>query len=118
MKYQNTINLLNDTPKQPPKFITKNWVERNDVSRKMYNINSQLKFKTSMLKSSLCDYSDAYIIVKGKIIVSVAEADNAAKDADRNDNKAIFKNCAPLTDCITETNNTQVDNANDVAWTM
>ena len=59
MKYQKVINFLDNTPSQPTKFRTKNWVETNDVVRRMYNTNSQIKFKISMLKSSLCDYSDA-----------------------------------------------------------
>ena len=47
---------------------TKDWVEMNDESRGTYNVNSQIRFKTTMLNSSLCDYSDAYILVKGKIV--------------------------------------------------
>ena len=59
MKYQKVINFLGNTSNQPTKFRTKNWVETNDVARRMYNTNSQIKFKISMLKSSLCGYSDA-----------------------------------------------------------
>ena len=62
MEHQKIINLLGNTPNQPTKFRTKNWVEVNDESRRTYNSNSQIKFKTSMLRSSLCDYSDAYIV--------------------------------------------------------
>ena len=51
MEYQKTINLLDNTPNQPNKFRTKNWVEINDQSRATYNTNSQVKFKTSMLKA-------------------------------------------------------------------
>ena len=64
MEYQKIINLLHYTPNQPTKFRTKIWFEINDESRGTYNINSQIRFKTSMLRSSLCDYSDAYILVK------------------------------------------------------
>ena len=60
MKYQKIKNLLANTPNQPPNFKTKNWVEINDDPCGTYNTNSQIKFKTSMLKSSLCDYSDIY----------------------------------------------------------
>ena len=67
MEYQKIANLIDDTSNQPPKFRTKNWVEINDESRGTYNVNSQIKFKTTMLKSSLCDYSDAYILVNGTI---------------------------------------------------
>ena len=70
MEYQEIINLLDNTPNQPTKFRTKNWVEINDESHGMYNTNSQIKFKTSMLRSNLCDYSDAYILVKGTISVA------------------------------------------------
>ena len=49
---------------QPFKFRTKTWVEINDDSRGTHNVNSQNKFKTTMFKSSLCDYIDARIFVK------------------------------------------------------
>ena len=81
MEYQKTANLINDTPNQPYKFKTKNWVEINDESRGTYNVNSQIKFKTTMLKSSLCDYSDAYILVKGRITITGAGNDAAARQA-------------------------------------
>ena len=56
MRYQKVINLLENTPNQPYKFRTKNWVEINDDTRGTYNKNNQIKFKTSMLNSSLFDY--------------------------------------------------------------
>ena len=59
MEYQNIINLLDNTPNQLSKFKTKNWIEINDQSRGVYNTNSDIRFKTTMLKSSLCDYGDA-----------------------------------------------------------
>ena len=68
MEYQKITNLIDDTSNQPSKFRTKNWVEINDESRGTYSVNSQIKFETTMLKSSLCDYSDAYIIVKGTVV--------------------------------------------------
>ena len=71
-----------------------------------------------MLKSSLCDYSDAYVLVKGTITVIGVGADNAARAADGDNKKAVFKNCAQFTDCITELNNTQVDNAKDLDVVM
>ena len=67
MEYQKIINLLDNIPNQLSKFRTKKWIEINDRSRGVNNINSDIRFKTTMLKSSLCDYSDAYILVKGKI---------------------------------------------------
>ena len=60
MEYQKIINLLENTPNQPTKFRTKKWVEINDKSCGTYNTNIQINFKTSMLRSSLWDYSDAY----------------------------------------------------------
>ena len=66
MEYQKIIKFLDNTPNQPIKFRTKNWVEINDDSREMHNTNSQIKFKTSMFRSNLYDYSDAYISVSGK----------------------------------------------------
>ena len=69
MKYQKLINLLDDTTNQPHEFKTKNWVEINDESRGVSNESSQIKFKTSVIRSNLRDYSDAYIHVKGTIEV-------------------------------------------------
>ena len=65
MEYQKIINLLDNTSNQLSKFRTKNWFEINDQSRGVYNTNSDIRFKTRMLKSSLCDYSDAYTLAKG-----------------------------------------------------
>ena len=65
MDYQKIANLLDNASNQPSKFRTKNWVEINDESRGMYSVNKQVNFKTSMPRSSLCDYSDTYIFVKG-----------------------------------------------------
>ena len=67
MKCQKIINLLENIPNQPNKFRRKSWVEVNDELRGTYNIYSQIKFKTSMLRSSLCDYSDTYITVTATI---------------------------------------------------
>ena len=78
MEYQKIANLLDDNKSnQPSKFRTKTWVEINDESRGTYNVNSQIKFKTIMLKSSLCDYLDAYILVKGTITIAGAGAGEA-----------------------------------------
>ena len=117
MEYQKIANLIDDnTPNQPSKFRTRNWIEINDESRGTYNVNSQIKFKTTMLKSSLCDYSDAYILVKGTISVNNSAAAGAA--ANNTNKKVIFKNCAPFTNCISEINNTQIDNAKDIDIVM
>ena len=118
MEYQKIANLINDTSNQPSKFRTKNWVEINDESRGTYNANSQIKFKTTMLKSSLCDYSDTYILVKRTKTIAGAGADAAARKADERDKDVAFKNCAPFTNCISEINNAQVDNAKDIDIVM
>ena len=112
MEYQKIANLIDDnTPNQPSKFRTRNWIEINDESRGVYNVNSQIKFKTTMLKSGLCYYSDAYILVKGTITVNNTAAQGAA--ANNTNKEVIFKNCAPFTNCISEINNTQIGNAKD-----
>ena len=118
MEYQKIANLIDDASNQPYKFRTKNWVEINDESRETYNVNSQIKFKTTVLKSSLCDYSDAYILVKGKIKIRGAGDDPAAREADERDKGVAFKNCAPIINCISEINNTQVGNAKDIDIVM
>ena len=118
MEYQEIANLIDDTSNQPSKFRTKNWVEINDKSRGTYNINIQIKFKTTMLKSSLCDYSNAYILVKGRITIAGAGDDTAARQADERDKGVAFKNCVPFTNCISEINNRQVDNAKDIDIVM
>ena len=116
MEYQKIANLIDDISNKPSKFRTKNWVEINDESRGTYLFNSQIKFKTAMLKSSLCDYSNAYILVKEAIGVNNTAAEGAA--ANNTNEKAISKNCAPFTNCISEINNTQVDNAKDIDIVM
>ena len=118
MEYQKIANLIDDASNQPSKFRTKNWVEINDESRGTYNANSQIKLKTTMLKCSLCDYSDTYIFVKGKIAIT-GEGDNAlARQADERDKGVTFKNCAPFNNCISEINNTQIDNTKDIDIVM
>ena len=106
MEYQKIENLLNDESNKPPKFRTRNWVETNDEARGTYSHN---KFKTSMVRSSLCDFSDAYILVKGNTTVNDTPGAGAA--ANNTNKKVIFKNCAPFTNCISKINNTQIDNA-------
>ena len=117
MEYQKIANLIDDNASnQPSKFRTRSWIEINDESRGAYNVNSQIKFKTTMLKSSLCNYSDAYILVKGTISVNHTAAQGAA--ANNTYKKVIFKNCAPFPNCISEINNTQIDNAKDIDIVM
>ena len=117
MEYQKIAILIDDdTSDQPSKFRTRSWIEINYESRGAYNVNSQIKLKTTMLKSSLCDYSDAYILFKGTIIVNNTAAQGAA--VNNTNKKVIFKNCAPFTNCISEINNTQIENATDIDIVM
>ena len=102
--------MLENTPNQPTKFRTKNWVDINYDLRGTYNTNSQIKFKTSMLRTSLCDYNDAYILVNGTITITAAGDNDAARRLDERNRGVIFNNCVPFTDCISEINNTQIDN--------
>ena len=120
MEYQKIISFLDNAPDQATKFGTKNWVEINDDSRGTYNTNSQIEFKTSMLRLSLCDYSDAYILVIGTITITGAGADATAKIIDERQKEVIFNNCVPFTDCVSEINNTEIDNAKyiDVVMSM
>ena len=71
MEFQKNVNFLDITSdnKDLPKFVTKKWIEVYDQSEKNYNPNKEIRIKTSMLRSDLCDYSDAYVIVKGNITV-------------------------------------------------
>ena len=69
MEYQKLIILLDDTTNQPSKYGTRNWIEINDESKGKYD-KSNITFKTSMIRSNLCDYSDAYILIKGTTTVT------------------------------------------------
>ena len=113
MEYGKTINLLDNTPNQPTKFTTKNCIEINADARGTYNTNSQKKFKNSMLRSRLWDYSDAYILVSRTITVSALAAAGWT-----NNIQVVFKNCAPFTNRINELNKTQIDNLKDIDVVM
>ena len=117
MEYQKITNLLDNASNQPTKFRPRNWVEINDESRGTYTGNS-IKFKTTMLRSNLCDYADAYILVKGTITITGAGNDDATKQADERGKGVTFKNCAPFTKCINRINNTEIDNAKDIDTVM
>ena len=111
MEYKKIINLLDNGPNQPNKFKTKNWVEINDYLGGTYNTNGQIKFKNSTLRSTLCDYSEAYILASRTITIAGAGIDDAARRLDERNKGVIFTNCAPFTDYLSEINNTQIDNA-------
>ena len=115
MEYQKIANLLDNASNQPSKFRTKNWVE--DELRGTYTSN-YIKFKTTMLRPNLCDYAEAYILVKGTITITGARDHDAAKLLDERNKGVIFKNCAPFTKYISRINNTDIDNAKDIDIVM
>ena len=105
MEHYKISKLLNDSTVS--KFVTKKWVEVNDLSSGQYSINKNIRFKTSILRSDLCDYSDAYIIIKGRTNVKAT----ANRDIEEKD--IAFKNNAPFRSCITKISITLIDNAED-----
>ena len=117
MEYQKITNLLDSVSNQPSKFKTKNWVEINDESRGTY-ISNDIKFKATMLRSNLCDYADAYILVKGTITITGAGDDDAAKRLDERNKGVIFENCAPFAKCISRVNTTDIDNVQNIDIAM
>ena len=72
MEYQKITNLIDNTSDKVPRFIAKKWIEAHDQSGETYNTNKQIRFKASISRSDLCDYSDAYIAIKGDITVEGA----------------------------------------------
>ena len=114
MECQKIANLLDATSDNVPRFITKKWIEVYDQSgntENRYKPSKQIRFKTSMLRSDLCDFSDVYFVVKGTITVT-------DPDDDAYDKKIAFKNNAPFISCISKTNNTLTDNAEDLDVVM
>ena len=118
MEYQKVENLLDNTPDQPSKFRAKKWVAINDESKESYNTVSDIKFKTTMLRSNLYDYADAYILVKETITITGTVDDDAAKRLDERNKGVIYKNCAPFTKCISRINSTEIDNAQGIDIVM
>ena len=107
MEYQKIANLLDSVSNQSSKFRTRNWVEINDESQGTHNANSDIKFKTSKIRSNLNDYSDASIYVKAIIAVPNTAA-AAAAPVNNTNKKVIFKDCASFTNCISKINNKDI----------
>ena len=108
METQKIINLLNDSSNQDSKFATKKWyVIDNQTTKDKYKQGDVIKFETETIKSSLCDYSDAFILVTGNITVAA-----------NNDTDVAFKNCAPFSTCTTKINDVFVDEANHIYIAM
>ena len=119
MEYQKIAIFLDNASNQPSKFRTKSWVEINDgSSRGGYATDSDIKFKTTMLRSSLCDYADACILVKGIITVTGAGDVTGARRADERNKCVIFQNCASRIKCISKINDTEIQNAQDIDIVM
>ena len=109
--------MLDSASNQSSKLRTRNWVEINDELRGTYTSND-IKFKTTMLRSNLCDYADAYILVKGTIPITGAGDDDAVKRLNERNKTVIFKNCAPFTKSISRINNKNIDDAQDIDIVM
>ena len=113
MKYQKIINLLDKMPNQLSKFRPKNglkkMINQNDCIIPIVKLDLKLH-----LKSSLYDYSDPYILVKGRITITSEGADAAAIQADERNKEVIFKNCVVFTNCKSEINNAEINNAKDI----
>ena len=80
MEFQKIVNLLDTTSddKDLPRFVTKKWIQVYDHSEKNYNVHKEIRSKTPMLRSDLCDFSDVYIVVKG--VITVTESGNAKRN--------------------------------------
>ena len=112
MEYQKITN-LGTTPNKMSRFITKKWVEVHDQlgdANDRYKPNKPIRFKTSMLRSDLCNFSDVYIVVKGDITLTKAAFDFI----DVRNRFLAFKNNAPFTNYICKINNALIDNAQDL----
>ena len=137
MEFQKIVNFVGTTSdnKDLPKFVTKKWIEVYDQSEGYYNVNTEIRIKTSMLRSDLCDFSDAYVVVKGKITVTKkaftaddtdapnnTEANVTATNTANNNafgkKKLVFKNNAPFINCISKINDVKIDNAEDLDVVM
>ena len=114
MEFQKIVNLLDMTSndKDLPRFVTKKWIEVYDESgRNSYSINKEIRIKTPMLRSDLCNFSDAFIIVKG--IIAVTEPNDAKRNK-----RFTFKYNAPFINCISKINGIQIDIAEDLDVVM
>ena len=105
MEYQKMMNVLDNKLNGPSKFRTKNLVEISDGLHAVYSTVSQFNLKTSLLKSSLCDYSDAYMLVSSRLAIKEGpeNATNADKSTDeRKNEEMILQNCAQFIECTSE----------------
>ena len=137
MEFQKIANFIGTTSdnKDLPKYVIKKWIEVYDQSEGNYNVNKEVRIKTSMLRSDLCDFSDAYIFVKGNITVTkkiftaddIDAPNNTAANVNATNNanddgfgykKLVFKNNAQFINCISKINGVKIDNAEDLDVVM
>ena len=114
IEFQKFVNFLDITSddKDLPIFVTKKWSEVYDQSEGNYNVNKEVRIKTSMLRFDLFDFNDAYIVVK--VTITVTEPDNTKN----NKKEGAFKNNAPFINCISNFNSIKIDNAEDLDVAM
>ena len=105
MEHQKILNLLNEA--DDCKFVTRKWNIVNDQSNANYDVRNEVIYSREVLKFNLCDYNDVYILVRGDIFVGRNFAPEVG-----------FKNCAPFTKCIIETNRATIDDAEDLNLVM
>ena len=121
MEYDKINNLLlseDNEREQLSKFVTREYVRVNSLSN-TYNENKSIRFKTPMLRSNLCDYSDAYILVKGTITVTAPGVNNNPNNiSDKRNGPVILKNNAPFVSCITRINSELIEDADDLDIVM
>ena len=111
-------NGANEVSEQLSKFVTREYVRVNSLYN-TYNENKSIRFKTPMLRSNLCDYSDAYILVKGTITVTAPGVNNNADNIrDKRNRTLILKNNAPFVSCITRINGELIEAADDLDIVM
>ena len=108
METKKIVNFLNSSENEYSKFATKQWYIIDSETKGGYSHENPIKFLTSSLESSLCNYSDAYVLVTGNTTV-IGGADNT---------KVAFKNCAPFTKCRTEINETFINEAEHINIAM
>ena len=117
MEYDKTNNLLlseDNESEKLSKFVTREYVRINSLSN-TYNENKSIRFKTPMLRSNLCDHSDAYILVKGIITVTAPGVNNNANNIrDKRNRPIILKNNAPFVSCITRINGELIEDGDDL----
>ena len=109
MQFQKLVNLYETTfdDKDSPRFVTKKWIEVYDQSENSYNFHKGIRIKTPMPRSDLCDFSDAYIVVKG--VISITNPDAAKR------NKVVaFKSNVPFINCMPKINGVQIENTEDL----